>query len=321
VKKLFSIVIPVRDDYRILSLMEELERLMDFDLGEVIIVLNGCSEVFLRRIREEIQKKQFGLIRLKVGNISSARNAGIAAALGEWIVFIDSDCRIEDDYVRQLVAFVSTTESQVVRGAVTFNSGHTYFSRNQARLKQKAYAPESEHFFTPNLIVRRGVFCRVGGFDPRLSGVEDGEWSERVKAYGAMFEFASDLKIAHAPDHSSGCIRKWIRYGYGSGVRLHMKCRDSGDKGKRRLIMSHLIKCYRYRFRADLRWVDVPFMVVNMVLEIGVGLPVGFLCGAGRRRVTPVERTVDKAIEALLGPFLSNQQYEVIISDLGGGDL
>lgn len=75
-------------------------------LGELIIVDDGSREELARAYRETIDRLDNGkikLVRQKNGGVSSARNAGIELAAGEYIMFVDSDDAliaegVSDDY-------------------------------------------------------------------------------------------------------------------------------------------------------------------------------------------------------------------------------
>lgn len=63
---------------------------------EIIIVDDGSSECFFNEL------DGIKVIRKKNGGVSSARNRGLREAKGEYIVFIDSDDLVSDDYIKQI---------------------------------------------------------------------------------------------------------------------------------------------------------------------------------------------------------------------------
>ncbi|WP_419872069.1 glycosyltransferase [Candidatus Pristimantibacillus sp. PTI5] len=100
-----SVVLPMYNvEKYLLSCLDSILN-QSFKNFEVILVNDGspdkCGE-----IADEYAKKdtRIKVIHKKNGGISSARNAGIDASTGEYIVFIDSDDKISEEYLLQLYA-------------------------------------------------------------------------------------------------------------------------------------------------------------------------------------------------------------------------
>ena len=70
---------------------------------EVLIINDGSTDGSAKIAQEFVDKyDNWHLIHKENGGLSSARNAGIARAKGEYICFVDSDDYIEKDYVQKL---------------------------------------------------------------------------------------------------------------------------------------------------------------------------------------------------------------------------
>lgn len=111
--ELVSIVVPVYNVEKYLweclySLKEQ-----SYKNIEVIMVNDGSTDGS-RDICEKIcEDKRFILINKKNGGLSSARNAGIDVARGEYITFVDSDDFVDQDFVQRLYDSVKTNDSQI----------------------------------------------------------------------------------------------------------------------------------------------------------------------------------------------------------------
>ena len=109
--ELVSIVVPVYNVEKYLweclySLKEQ-----SYKNIEVIMVNDGSTDGS-RDICEKIcEDKRFILINKKNGGLSSARNAGIDVARGEYITFVDSDDFVDQDFVQRLYDSVKTIDS------------------------------------------------------------------------------------------------------------------------------------------------------------------------------------------------------------------
>lgn len=125
------------------------------------------------------------LVGFDDANISAARNAGIAAAGGEMVAFIDDDAVPEPGWLDHLVRPIAADEAEATGGFVRGRNGISFQWRarvaeatGQAR---RVPVPENGAPFVPemppgaavktegtNMAVRRDVLQRLGGFDPRF---------------------------------------------------------------------------------------------------------------------------------------------------------
>ena len=88
----FSIIVPA---YNVAQYIEEcIESILnqDYDNYEIIVVDDGATDE-TPKILDEIASKseKVRVIHQKNGGLSAARNSGIEAASGEYILFLDGD--------------------------------------------------------------------------------------------------------------------------------------------------------------------------------------------------------------------------------------
>lgn len=112
--KKVSIILPV---YKVSSYLEECIRSLmeqDYENLEIIPVDDGspddCGAVLDRLAAEDDRIKP---IHKQNGGAASARNAGLDAATGEYICFVDSDDKVERQYVTSLVRALEDSGSDI----------------------------------------------------------------------------------------------------------------------------------------------------------------------------------------------------------------
>ncbi len=109
----FSVVVPAfnRSDslpatIRSLVAQEEFRRTREM---EVIVVDDGSTDGTAQSI-DDLRTEGLRLLRQDNRGVSAARNAGIEAAQGDYLAFVDSDDTVEPDWLKALAAQTRTTE-------------------------------------------------------------------------------------------------------------------------------------------------------------------------------------------------------------------
>lgn len=116
-KPLISIIVPV---YKVEEYLNEcVESIVNqtYNNIEIILVDDGSPDNCPRMCDEWVQKdNRIKVIHKENGGVSSARNAGLKAALGEWVWFVDSDDSAEIDALEKLIVYTENAD------LVVFNS-------------------------------------------------------------------------------------------------------------------------------------------------------------------------------------------------------
>lgn len=113
----FSIIIPVYNVEKFLDRCLKSVFKQNYKNYEVIIVNDGSPDKSNIIINKYIKKdEKFKVIDKKNGGISSARNAGIEKASGDYILFIDGDDYIEPDLLLKINDYIDLNKNiEVVR--------------------------------------------------------------------------------------------------------------------------------------------------------------------------------------------------------------
>ncbi|MFZ1985567.1 MAG: mycofactocin biosynthesis glycosyltransferase MftF, partial [Desulfatitalea sp.] len=218
-----SVVIPVYNrPLEIEACLASLETL-DYppDKVEVIVVDDASQDrtaAVVRRfnVRLIIQPHNQGQ--------SAARNTGVAAARGEIIAFLDSDCIAQPGWLSDLVPYFQDARVALVGGHVDAYYREKRMDRYEQVCSALNMGPEAAMgrgdrcvFYVPtcNMLVRKHIYAQVGGLDPSLHVGEDVDLCWRLMAAGhhLLYKPQGDVRHKHRNSLLSGLLR---RFDYGT---------------------------------------------------------------------------------------------------------
>ncbi|MGB9591946.1 MAG: glycosyltransferase, partial [Candidatus Kryptoniota bacterium] len=212
-KAQISIIIPVLNSPLIDQTLVSLQR-QRFDLDRVEIIIVGLldSEPYAR---SSAVKMQFIEADVSVGE---ARNLGIEASSGKWLVFLDSDCICSEQWLTKLTEHL-IEGWPVVGGGVSAYGGSFYATcYNIATFHEflDILPPGPRNYLpTLNLTMWREVAEKVGPMDRELPRSEDIEWTVRIKKQGYPLYFEPRATVFHCPPTNlRRVLTKWFNTGY-----------------------------------------------------------------------------------------------------------
>jgi len=144
-------------------------------------------------------------IPLRPGGLARARNAGLAAARGEWLFFPDDDCAVTPGFTAAVVRFLAERpDADFLCGRVETPDGRP-LSAGMGAAPRPLDTPRAvlHSALSAGLLVRRRVIERVGGFDERFgvgARFPSGEESDlllRALAAGCRGWYVPDAVVLH----------------------------------------------------------------------------------------------------------------------------
>ncbi|WP_329296127.1 glycosyltransferase [Streptomyces sp. NBC_01455] len=137
----------------------------------------------------------------------TARNTGARAASSPWLLFTDSDCTVEPDWLLAAARHLRDPAKRVVQGDPTRYSRSTVYGAREEALYHHMFATyitvdrlHTEMLDSRNLLVRRDALLEVGGFDTLgLDAMaESRTLAARFRAAGTPLHYAEDMVVRHA---------------------------------------------------------------------------------------------------------------------------
>ena len=227
-----SIIIPAYNAASTLSACLSACLAQDYPDTEVLLVDDGSTDA-----TPEIAQAFTEVIYLRQANAgpAAARNCGAAHATGEILVFTDSDCVPEANWIRALVTeFDENTAG--VGGTYGIANPEFFLARlvhEEIQIRHAAFAPEVDFLGSFNVAYRAEVFRAVGGFDeafPRASA-EDNDLAYRIQDTGATLRFTPNAVVAHYhPTHLLPYLRTQMQHGFWR-MKLYAKHPQRAQKG------------------------------------------------------------------------------------------
>lgn len=205
-----SVVVPCYGQARFLDACIASLRAQTMSEWEAVIVDDGSPDdtqcVAAELVATDTRVR---LVSKLNGGLASARNAGLTAATGEFVQFLDADDLIEPRKLEHHVEYLRQhAEIDVVFGNAWYfddakpqrrvrAGGASWWAQRDDWIARRARDPapnvvkllRRNQFPVCAPLVRRRATERVGGFDEELCLLEDWEFWLRCAAAGSRFEF------------------------------------------------------------------------------------------------------------------------------------
>jgi len=155
---------------------------------------------------------------------AAARNRGAAVATGDLLLFIDADCLLAPDAVKQLISAVAAGYGAVVGAVVPETAQYWVLCNNLMAFPEFLTLDQpGERACLPSfcLLIPRAVWEHVGVFDERFPGAagEDLDLSFRLRQLGYRLGFTPAAAVRHRPARA-GAGAVWRQH-VGFGAAWH----------------------------------------------------------------------------------------------------
>ena len=224
-----SLIIPAYNAEKTITvcLDSALSQSIPKDSYEIIVVDDGSSDNTASVVSKYDSVK---LIKQRNQGPATARNHGAKEAKGNILIFTDSDCELDVDFIKNLLyEFDENPEIAGVQGRYKTKQKEFIAQFCQVEIETRYHKMEQNRYIdfigTYAAAYRASIFAKYGGFDtsfPTASG-EDTEFSYRLSGDGYKLVFSNTAFVYHL--HPSK-LKKYLRIKFYRGfwrVRLYKK--------------------------------------------------------------------------------------------------
>lgn len=214
-----SIVATVRNEHETIAAFVD-SLLNQSHKPDEIIIVDGVSTDGTLEILQSYSDSHGIRVISQPCNIAQGRNLGIAAAQGSHIAVTDAGCRVEADWLREMLnCFLDNPEVEVAAGNFHFET-HTPFEEavvkatfqpNRSQTDQARYYPSSR-----SVAFTKAAWERAGGYPEWLYAAEDTLFNIRLRQVGCEFVFCRQAIVRWRPRETWRALARQ-RYNYSRG--------------------------------------------------------------------------------------------------------
>lgn len=212
-----SIIVSTYNRSRLLKncLSSLINKSVSNNLYEIIVIdnnsIDNTKDVVVDFINEFPQCKISYVLEKRQG-LSYARNAGCKKATGEYLAYIDDDAKASKVWVKNIIKTIDKIKPDILGGPIypyySFKKPVWFKDEYATRSKgEKArFLREGEYLAGSNLIIKKEILNRLGGFNPKLGmkgkELRYGEETRliieaRQKIKGVKIYYNPEIEVSH----------------------------------------------------------------------------------------------------------------------------
>jgi len=260
-----SCIIPTcnRKEYLIDSLGSVINQTRAPD--EIIIINNGIEKI---KLPCEIMKKVSVYDIIPFAGASQARNFGAIFAKGEYLAFLDDDDFWSSEYLKNVSDALSEGNECVISRLDKIQSGKiSKYKNSYQKLNIKNLFIFNPGVTGSNIVIKKDIFVKLGGFDIRLVTSED-----KSLIIDAII---NNVRIKVLPENQAIFRTDILRKGLGEnsekmseGIRCFLYKYSKLMTLKERLL--NYLKIHKYRFQSGSVFSLIPFLFLYLLKKIKI---------------------------------------------------
>ena len=284
------VVMTFRPEAQLPAILAALEE-QEYGDFEIVVVDNAPQQSSVPAIVEHFARAR--CVAEPREGICHARNAGVQAARGEVVAFIDDDCTPHRHWLANLVSALREPDVACCTGPILPRRLHTRsqwllemrggFNRGFERRGYSVEDPETQRLHLPlrawlcgsgaNMVFRKSALAAVGGFNEMLPAAEEIDAFFRLMRSDHKIVYEPTAVIRHDhPETYAGLQRRMYDWGRGHiSYLLHVTASDREYASTAREDIANWFLCQTQRFWPQLRGKD-PFPLGLTLREMYGGM-------------------------------------------------
>lgn len=208
----FSIIIPAKNEEQVIGTC--LQHIADLDFRaddfEVILADNGSTDRTLEIFRSWSDRLNLSAVERPGVSIAALRNAAATISRGTLLGFLDADCLVPRNWLKDAEDFLEGADSKIVGAHFRIPHDSSWIARCWFDDEHSNCAGATSYVPSGDLLVSRSTFDHIGGFDESLQTNEDYEFCQRAKRTGSSVYAFPQLEVIHlgTPQSISAFYRK-----------------------------------------------------------------------------------------------------------------
>lgn len=194
-KSIVSIIIPCYNSGNyLLEAIESIQTSVGDVMHEIIIVNDGSTDYKTIQLLTKMNIPNVIVLHQENKGPAAARNTGIKKSKGEFLLFLDSDNKIRENYFRKgLSILINNKEIGVVYGNPHFFGEGTVPRFNPEKFDK--FKLLRQNYIDMCALIRKSVWIEEGEFDEesRIIGFEDWEYWIRLSNTKWKFYFLDEI--------------------------------------------------------------------------------------------------------------------------------
>jgi glycosyltransferase involved in cell wall biosynthesis len=159
---------------------------------EVIIVNDGSTDADTISVLEELATKGYNIIHQQNKGLAAARNNGIAASTGTYIIPLDADNKLHHHYLKDAIALLDNNHADIVYG------NKQYFGDQDKLIRVGDFKWDKlikSNYIDACAVYKKSIWEEIAGYDNNMPAMGNEDWDFWINAYlhGARFTYLNML--------------------------------------------------------------------------------------------------------------------------------
>lgn len=193
-----SVIIPTLNEEKYLPGLLSSLVLQTSKEFEIIISDGKSDDNIIEKALEFKDRLSLKVYNSERRNLAHQRNLGAKKAKGDYLIFLDADCRFEANFIELILEKITKTDTDVIIPVILWDTEKPFWRAHAAF--QNFFAPFTRFSNKPlgngsAAVIRKALFEKIGGYDESLFTYEDQYILQLAKQNGAKFYYPKNLKI------------------------------------------------------------------------------------------------------------------------------